>query len=777
MNRFSRRIRAGIAFAAALLPACGGDGTTAPGDLAAAASITIESIGDTLLLQEAKPLRATLRDAEGNRLADRAVAWSSSDPATLAVSAGGTVSALRGGSASIIATSGGVSDTVTLVARRLQFERVHAGHDHMCGLDGSGEAWCWGATGISSGDRPAKPAASAIPSRPAPGTHFSALALGSRFTCGIRLAGDVVCWGRNSHGQLGDGTTADRRSPAPVACVTSAIALTAGSDHACALAGGGIVRCWGANGRGQLGDGTYVDRPLPVQVASLSAATALSGGYTHTCASTSGGAVCWGGDDGGELGHDTTYNRLIPTRAGAPAGSSPTYAAISAAVAHSCALDAGGAASCWGTLEPTGGFSEMHLSPVPAAQGHQFTALFDDRAQCGLKTGGELWCWEGLRAPEMFPGVGAVVDAAVDYLTPCALIAGGSVRCWNPGNGIATPGTVTGAPPLIDIAASSTGWACGLGAAGDSWCWPSFGVGQGATTAAKPGSTGATSQALVSIWDGARRVCALTAAGDPWCSTQFQVAPEVSFVPEAGGLGFVSLALGLDHTCGLQTSGTAWCWGANSEGQLGDGTTTPRIMPVQVQGGLQFTSIDAGYYHTCGRTGDGAMWCWGSTTAGQLGDGNRPGSAVPVPVAGSPTLVSLAGTGSMTCGLQQGGAAVCWPGGQPVVTGPAPFVALAVGARHACGLDAAGIAYCWGSTDGGALGDGQDGINSSPTPHAVLGGLHFGSIASGGGGTTCGITTAGNTWCWGYNNGGSLGSPDAAGTFASGVPVRMYGQE
>ena len=766
---------------AVALTGCGGDNPVAPGDLAPAASLTIESIGDTLLLREAKSLRVTLRDANGNQLSDRAVTWSSSEPAALAVSAGGTVSALRSGSASIVASSGDVADTVTFVARRLQFERVHAGYDHMCGLDGSGEAWCWGATGLSSGDWRVKPAASPIPSRPAPGTHFSALALGSRFTCGIRLAGDVVCWGENAHGQLGDGTmTADRRSPAPVVGVANATAVVAGLEHACALTGDGVVRCWGANGRGQLGDGTYVDRPMPVQVVALGSASALSGGGTHACAMTPSGPACWGGDDGGQLGHDTTYNRLVPTRAGAPAGVSRTYSSISTGDAFSCALDAGGAAYCWGTLQPTGAFAETHLSPIPVALGHQFAALFDDRMQCGLKSNGEFWCWEGQRAPALFPGVGSVVDAAVSYLTPCVLVAGGSVRCWNPGNGVATPGTVTGAPPLIDIAATSADWACGLGTAGDIWCWRTFGVGQGVTVTALSGTTGATSQAFVSIWDGERRVCALTAAGDPWCSTQFGGSAQVLFVREASGLGFTALALGLDHTCGLQASGAVWCWGANSEGQLGDGTTTPASTPVEVQGGLQFTSIDAGISHTCGRTSNGAMWCWGWMTAGQLGDGNRPGSAVPVAVTGSPSLVSMAGTTGLTCGLQAGGTAFCWPGWQAtnnIATGPSPFVALAVGGSHACALDAAGIAYCWGSTGGGVLGDGQDGGNPRLTPRAVLGELRFASIASGGGGTTCGITASGNTWCWGPNNGESLGSPDAAGTFVSGVPVRMYGQE
>ena len=192
--------------------------------------------------------------------------------------------------------------------------------------------------------------------------------------------------------------------------------------------------------------------------------------------------------------------------------------------------------------------------------------------------------------------------------------------------------------------------------------------------------------------------------------------------------------------------------------------------------------IAAGYAHTCGRKASGEAWCWGESGGGQIGDGTKWASPGPLGVTGAATASAL-GAGDFSCTLQAGGSAFCWPFLQPgsgdnVVAGPAPFVTLAVGGGHACGLDASGVAYCWGSAAGGQLGDGRDGNgSSSPIPQPVLGGLRFSSLATGLGGTTCGITLDGNTWCWGPNNGESLGSPDAVGTYASGVPVRLYGQE
>ena len=93
-------------------------------------------------------------------------------------------------------------------------------------------------------------------------------------------------------------------------------------------------------------------------------------------------------------------------------------------------------------------------------------------------------------------------------------------------------------------------------------------------------------------------------------------------------------ARGYNHTCGVTTSGDAYCWGKNSFGQLGDGTTTDRLTPTPVIGGLTFPAISAGGNHTCGVTPSGDAYCWGDNTSGQLGDGTTTDSSVPVPVSG-----------------------------------------------------------------------------------------------------------------------------------------------
>ena len=100
-----------------------------------------------------------------------------------------------------------------------------------------------------------------------------------------------------------------------------------------------------------------------------------------------------------------------------------------------------------------------------------------------------------------------------------------------------------------------------------------------------------------------------------------------------GGLTFTAVSTGVAHTCGLTTSGAAYCWGYNNRGQLGDGTTTNRTSPVAVVGGFTFARVSAGADYSCGVTTAGAAYCWGRNGESQLGDGTTTDRFTPVRVA------------------------------------------------------------------------------------------------------------------------------------------------
>lgn len=200
----------------------------------------------------------------------------------------------------------------------------------------------------------------------------------------------------------------------------------------------------------------------------------------------------------------------------------------------------------------------------------------------------------------------------------------------------------------------------------------------------------------------------------------------------SGANSFASIAVGRSHACAVTTAGKAFCWGSNSIGQTGAPTRTTcsddagRIagcspIPQAVAGGLTFTSIAAGANHSCALTVDGSAWCWGSNASGELGNRSDSLSDVPVAVAGGLHFTAISAGEGFTCGITSS-ATYCWGSniiGQlgagitasrstaPVlVLGGFTFESITTGSRHSCGI-AARAAYCWGAYPLGQLGTGD----------------------------------------------------------------------
>jgi alpha-tubulin suppressor-like RCC1 family protein len=258
----------------------------------------------------------------------------------------------------------------------------------------------------------------------------------------------------------------------------------------------------------------------------------------------------------------------------------------------------------------------------------------------------------------------------------------------------------------------------------------------------------------------------------------------------SGGLNFASISAGANQSCGVTTSHSAYCWGINDNGELGNGTTAPSLAPGPVNGALSFTSISAGFGHTCGVTTDHAVYCWGANDSGQVGNGTRTRSLTPALVSGSGTtllVASVAAGGGFTCGLTTGNAVYCWgdnQGGQlgngTTVTSSTPVLVSGSGTTrlftsvsadsHTCGVTTSDAAYCWGYNNTGQLGTGSSTLPAT-TPVAVGGGLTFRSVSAGAG-FSCGVTTGNAAYCWGFNSGGRLGIGDTITTFS---PVAVSG--
>jgi serine/threonine-protein kinase len=191
---------------------------------------------------------------------------------------------------------------------------ISLGQDHACAVFGDGGVRCWGRNAegeLGTGDHVDR----ATPT-PVVGLEGAVgIALGGHFSCAIVRDGTARCWGSNSDGELGDGTSASsRQEPVQVAGLEGVRQIAAGWRHACARLKGGGLRCWGQNTFGQLGDGTTTNRSVPVPVDGNF--TQVFAGRMHTCAlRAEGPATCWGRNEEGELGDGTTQNRLTPVPA------------------------------------------------------------------------------------------------------------------------------------------------------------------------------------------------------------------------------------------------------------------------------------------------------------------------------------------------------------------------------------------------------------------------------------------------------------------------------
>jgi alpha-tubulin suppressor-like RCC1 family protein len=352
--------------------------------------------------------------------------------------------------------------------------------------------------------------------------------------------------------------------------------VTAGLHHTCGLTMEGAAYCWGEGGVGQLGADQSAPRSRPQPVVGGLRFTTISAGDSHTCGITpEWNAYCWGYNYIGQLGNGSVDNSFVPI----PVAGALALQTISAGNVHTCALTLSGKAYCWGadfggvlgTGQPGPDpceFSPCARTPQPVAGGLTFTAI-----------------------------------SAGDTET-CGVISTGQAYCWGQNTygqlGDGTRQTRTVPTPVYGgaVFASATAGrhhACGRTPTGGTFCWGRNNFGQ------------------VAAPDGAAEQLTPTAV--------------MHFTRRA-----THLSAGFLHTCRTLDDGTAECWGNNTFGQLGDGTTTTAFAPVQVTGGLQLQQIASGGNHTCGLTRASYLYCWGYNVAGQLGTGTQSGSPQLIPI-------------------------------------------------------------------------------------------------------------------------------------------------
>lgn len=570
----------------------------------------------------------------------------------------------------------------------------------------------------------------------------------------VLLKSDGTVWtiGSNYSGQLGDGTTTDRRTFAVVPSLTGAAAVAAGSDHSLALKANGTVWSWGYNGNGQLGDGTTAQRTAPVQVGNLSGIIAIASQHNHTVAIKGNGTVwSWGQNWAGQLGDGTTIRRLSPVQVSGLTG----VVAVAAGIYHGLAVKADGTVWGWGANwagEVGDGTMTQRTSPVQVT------------------------------------GLTGVVAVAAGYMNSSALKSDGTVWTWG-STGQPSPTVPTRLSEVSGIAAIKRGGdlSIALKSDGTVWTWrrESFGGGlwfgaDGIPVApTKPTQVAGISGAMaVSV--SAARFSALKNDGTVWAwgdegNSQGELgdgAPAVLSAPvQVPAISAATSAVvGLARTFALE-AGTLLGWGANGSGELGNGTTTTTATPTPVSGlaGVVAANIAKSGSHGSALKSDGTLWSWGANWTGQLGDGTTTNRGTPVLVGSLTNVIAAASGGYHSVAVRNTGAVWAWGAnwhGQlgdgtttartsPVqISGLAGVVAAAAGDNHTVALKSDGTVWAWGDNGYGQLGDGTNTRRTTPTQVAGLSGV---IAIKAGGSHTIALKGNGTVWSWGANWVGQLG--------------------
>lgn len=357
-------------------------------------------------------------------------------------------------------------------------------------------------------------------SGPACQAAVQSLTSGAAHTCAIREGGSVYCWGTRDRGRLGHGsaTPGHALTPVQVAGLTDAVQIDAGYEHTCAVRATGEVVCWGGNGNGQLGNGSTLEAWAPVPVEGITDAVSVAAGRTHTCVLRASGELwCFGRGIEGQLGHRANpVSALAPVKViddvdlagplGSPVPHAPLpWVEVSASEYFTCARRATGEVLCWGA-NGTGqlGFGATGHRNQPSlvsGLGDAVAIAAGKSHTCAVKATGHVACWgesfalgrplPDLHVPALISGpLGPFEDAitiSAHGLHTCATTAPGGTWCWGQGAGGATsimtasPRPIAVPGPLVptrSVATSSSEChSCALLDDGSVRCWGSFAAG------------------------------------------------------------------------------------------------------------------------------------------------------------------------------------------------------------------------------------------------------------------------------------------------------------
>ncbi len=727
------------------------------------------------------------------------------------------------------------------VEERIKYKTLFSGGgDHTC-LSVRGALSCWGKGGsgrLGNGDVYDKYIPTAVTGMDSGVTDVAA---GYDYTCAVK-DGVAKCWGEGYGGRLGtnldpnDSAVADLAVPKNVGFSSGSVKdISAGRATSCAIKTDESVWCWGSNSRGQLGDGSTEDKYSPVQVflgdeIPFENAKAISSGEYYNCAIAGEDALvyCWGGNEAGQLGTDNTDDSLTPVKVIRDDDEDLDDAySISSGDHHTCVLSGSGDAWCWGW----NGSGQLARGNNDSSLKAHKVSVPDSTPATGLGF------------------IRAKGDTTCTILSGIARCAGENrfgqlgIGNTNDSNTLINVQLLTSGVTNMAVGAAH---ACGIQnyVDGEIYCWGNSSSGQVGYSGHVArqlypvkvyNTNGNISKNVTYVDTGKAHSCAILNGG-AYCwgqnefgeignGTQVQAPKPVavsdlsSGVTEISAGGYASTWVNNAHTCAIKDD-NVWCWGYNNLGQLGNGSRTNSFVPVQATTSGIATYIGTGFEISCVLV-DSTPKCWGNNYDNRLGTG-APSyvKTVPTNVVYGSSKESISDAKYLSVGTDAActilGAKVingttyndiiaCWGLGHwnalsnadrghqsyalASITnsgGDADIVddiylhgysAVSLGYQHGCAINKVyaentattyeNVAVCWGLNDNGQAGTRREGTGFV-NPRVVRftsGGIPVANVISISAQyrQSCAVVDTGRAVCWGNSSTGGLGNNSFGG--------------
>jgi RHS repeat-associated protein len=566
--------------------------------------------------------------------------------------------------------------------------------------------------------------------------NVAGAAEGENFSLAVESNGNVYSWGKNTNGELGLGNTTEEHTPQQITTLSNVTQVAATDASGFALKSNGTVWSWGYDGHGQLGNGETMNETSPHEIPGLTGVTQIAAGHQFVVAVKSNGTVwSWGANSSGKLGDGTTTEKLSPVEVKTPEGVDITQ--VAAGRSFAAALSQSGTLYVWGS-NSNGQFAN-----------------------------GKEGATEESDVPVQITSISGATQIAAGDLSLAAIV-NGTLEVWG-ADGYGQLGDNTTANKDIPEQVNA--------------------FNEGTRTAL---TEGADTTFLVRD-DGRVMAAGANAHGQlgDGTTTERHTPEAILALHNVRSIASGTNALGAssNDTLAVTWSGQLWGTGANTDGELGNGTTTARSQFEQISGLSNVIGAAEGENFSLAVESNGNIYSWGKNTNGELGLGTTTEEHTPQQITTLSNVTQIAATDASSFALESNGTVWSWgydghgqlgDGKTTSETGPHEIPGLtgvtqiAAGHQFVIAVKSNGTVYSWGANTSGKLGDGTTTEKLSPVQIKTLEGVDIVQVTAGKS-FAAAISQSGSLYAWGSNSNGQYGNGKEGATEESDVPVQITG--